>query len=285
MNISNCKINLGLNILNKREDGYHELDMVMAPIFFGDDMQITCLDNDGNLEFTIKNNLIPIDQSNTVTKAYNYYFENKIQKEVIVYLEKKIPRQAGLGGGSSNAAYLLKALNEVYKYYSNSEMIGIAKKVGADVPFFLFNKTSRVKGIGENVEIINNNIKNKILLLKHNNIGISTKIAFSYYTSNTRELKYSNLDKVVEGLNNGNLNLLENNIENTLEQLVLSNNQKLLKFKDEMEQIFNQKIFMSGSGSTFFTFIENDKLNEIKEIREKLLNNKIFVYITNFYQS
>ena len=155
MIISNCKINLGLNIISKREDGYHELDMIMAPIIFGDEIDIICHDELGELEFRIKDDLIPIDKSNTVTKAYNEYFEysNKEKRKVSVYLEKRVPRQAGLGGGSSNAGFLLTELNKKYKFYSKDEMLVIAKKVGADVPFFVYEYDSaNVTGIGEIVK-------------------------------------------------------------------------------------------------------------------------------------
>ena len=284
MIISNCKINLGLNIISKRDDGYHELDMIIAPISFGDEITITCHDEIGELDFRIKDDLIPIDKSNTVTKAYNEYFgySNKEKKRVTVYLEKKVPRQAGLGGGSSNAGFLLTELNKKYKFYSKDEMLVIAKKVGADVPFFIDNKTSRVSGIGEKISFLENNIKEKILLVKPTYIGVSTRLAFSLYGENTNELKVSNLDNIEKAIKDGNVLELEKNIENTLEQIVLQNNMKLAKFKVEIESLYGKKFFMSGSGSTFFTFISKQEESEIRKKMNYRISRKYFTRITRF---
>ena len=284
MIISNCKINLGLNIISKRDDGYHELDMIIAPISFGDEITITCHDEIGELDFRIKDDLIPIDKSNTVTKAYNEYFgySNKEKKRVTVYLEKKVPRQAGLGGGSSNAGFLLTELNKKYKFYSKDEMLVIAKKVGADVPFFIDNKTSRVSGIGEKISFLENNIKEKILLVKPTYIGVSTRLAFSLYGENTNELKVSNLDNIEKAIKDGNVLELEKNIENTLEQIVLQNNMKLAKFKVEIESLYEKKFFMSGSGSTFFTFISKQEESEIRKKMNYRISRKYFTRITRF---
>ena len=284
MIISNCKINLGLNIISKRDDGYHELDMIIAPISFGDEITITCHDEIGELDFRIKDDLIPIDKSNTVTKAYNEYFgySNKEKERVTVYLEKKVPRQAGLGGGSSNAGFLLTELNKKYKFYSKDEMLVIAKKVGADVPFFIDNKTSRVSGIGEKISFLENNIKEKILLVKPTYIGVSTRLAFSLYGENTNELKVSNLDNIEKAIKDGNVLELEKNIENTLEQIVLQNNMKLAKFKVEIESLYEKKFFMSGSGSTFFTFISKQEESEIRKKMNYRISRKYFTRITRF---
>ncbi|MFZ1299992.1 MAG: 4-(cytidine 5'-diphospho)-2-C-methyl-D-erythritol kinase, partial [Leptotrichiaceae bacterium] len=222
--------------------------------------------------------------SNTVTKAYNEYFghSNKEKKRVTVYLEKKVPRQAGLGGGSSNAGFLLTELNKKYKFYSKDEMLVIAKKVGADVPFFIDNKTSRVSGIGEKISFLENNIKEKILLVKPTYIGVSTRLAFSLYGENTNELKVSNLDNIEKAIKDGNVLELEKNIENTLEQIVLQNNMKLAKFKVEIESLYGKKFFMSGSGSTFFTFISKQEESEIRKKMNYRISRKYFTRITRF---
>ena len=283
MIISNCKINLGLNIIDKREDGYHELDMIMAPIAFGDKIDIISYDNLGELDFKIKNNLIPIDKSNTVTKAYNEYFEyaNKEKRKVKVYLEKRVPRQAGLGGGSSNAGFLLVEMNKQYKFYSDDELLLIAKKIGADVPFFIQDKSARVQGIGEKLVFLENNVKDKILLVKPINIGISTKLAFSYYLEYKNDIKKSKLDIIEKAMKEGNISEILENIENTLEQIILKKNIKLSNFKDKIEKKYQKKFFMSGSGSTFFTFINDEELNIVEHINKKV-SKKYFTKITQF---
>ena len=199
---SNCKLNIGLNILNKREDGYHELDMVMVPIDFSDVIEYKDYNVDGDLILETNHGNIPTDEKNTVRKAYNLYFDNAniSKKKIKIFLEKIVPHEAGLGGGSSNAAFVLKELNKKYHCYDEMELKKIAVKVGADVPFFLRNKSARVMGIGEKILEIENNLTTNILLIKPSDIGMSTGKAYSYYENHKNELKMANIDEIIRAL-------------------------------------------------------------------------------------
>ena len=126
------------------------------------------------------------------------------------------------------------------------------------------------------------NIKEKILLVKPTYIGVSTRLAFSLYGENTNELKVSNLDNIEKAIKDGNVLELEKNIENTLEQIVLQNNMKLAKFKAEIESLYEKKFFMSGSGSTFFTFISKQEESEIRKKMNYRISRKYFTRITRF---
>ena len=111
---SNAKINIGLNVFEKNEDGYHDIDSIMVPVTLADEMEIEIYNESGNLEIECSEKKIPTDERNILYKTYKVFFENIETKElkIKVLLKKNIPSEAGLGGGSSNAAFFLKVLNE-----------------------------------------------------------------------------------------------------------------------------------------------------------------------------
>ncbi|HAS79999.1 MAG TPA: 4-(cytidine 5'-diphospho)-2-C-methyl-D-erythritol kinase [Fusobacteriaceae bacterium] len=273
---SNAKINLGLNIVGKAKNGYHLLDMVMVPISLSDELEINFKEIKGKLKIETNIKEIPTGKENIIFKIYNeFYKETKFEKQMIeVYLKKYIPSQAGLGGGSSNGAFFFNALN---KYYGNpitlQRAVEITKKIGSDIPFFLLNKSTRIKGIGENLEVIENNIKNKIILIKPD-FGISTIMAYRNY-SKLKNKKNANVDKIIERVKSGYINDIENYLENHLEQGLLLENKNIIKFKKYLEKIERDqkiKFNMSGSGSCYYAFIKTNNIdvvyNKIKTTME-----------------
>ena len=249
---ANAKINLGLNILGKNEDGYHELDMIMAPISLYDTLNIKYLKKKGNL--ILKSNIkgVPLNEKNIIYKIYEaFYNVTSLQRENIeVYLDKNIPFQAGLGGGSSDGAFFLKTLNEYHKSpLTLQEMIDLGKKIGADIPFFIVNETVRAKGIGEILEKTVNNLDAKIILIKPN-FGISTAEAYRGYSQLT-EKKWADIDKIVEGLKENNLSKVIDNVENHLQQTSLLLNNNVKTFEEKLAKI-SKNFKMSGSGSCYY---------------------------------
>lgn len=255
---ANAKINLGLNILGKNEDGYHELDMIMAPINLYDNLNIKFFQKKGNL--ILKSNIkgVPLNEKNIIYKIYDaFYKETSLQRENIeVYLEKNIPFQAGLGGGSSDGAFFLKVLNEYHNSPLNlEEMINLGKKIGADIPFFIVNETVRAKGIGEILKKTDNNLDAKIILIKPN-FGISTAEAYKGYSQLT-EKKWANIDKIVEGLKENNLGKVIDNVENHLQQTSLLLNNNVKTFEEKLAKI-SKNFKMSGSGSCYYLISDKD---------------------------
>lgn len=260
---ANAKINLGLNILGKMNNGYHELDMIMAPINLFDNLNIKFYQKKGNL--IIKSNIkgVPLDERNIIYKIYEaFYNETSLQRENIeVYLEKNIPFQAGLGGGSSDGAFFLKTLNEYHNNPLNTEkMIEVGKRIGADIPFFIVNKTVRAKGIGEVLEEIENNLEVKIILIKPN-FGISTVEAYKGY-SLLEEKKWADIDKVIEGLKANNPEKVINNIENHLQQTSLFLNKNVKTFEERLNKI-SKNFKMSGSGSCYYLISDKENSQRI----------------------
>lgn len=260
---ANAKINLGLNILGKNSDGYHELDMIMAPINLYDTLNIKFFQKEGNL--IIKSNIrgVPLNENNIIYKIYeSFYKETSLQREnVEVYLDKKIPFQAGLGGGSSDGAFFLKCLNEYHNNPLNlQDMIDLGKKIGADIPFFILNKTVRAKGIGEQLIPVQNNLDVKLILIKPQ-FGISTAEAYKGY-SLLEDKKWADIENVIEGLKKNDLEKVQNSIENHLQQTSLLLNKNVKAFEEKLEKI-DKNFKMSGSGSCYYLISDKDNSQKI----------------------
>lgn len=267
---SNAKINIGLNVTGVLPNGYHLLDMVMVPISLTDRLDGEIFDEEGELEITTNKPSIPTGKENILWKIYNKFYEMSglPRKRIKLHLEKVIPHEAGLGGGSSNGAFFLKELNSYHNnFFSFEELIEIGKSIGADIPFFIVNKPSRVKGIGEEIEVIENNLDRDIILIKPN-FGVSTAKAYKnmYMLNNKVD---ADIDKIVCGLRDNDITLVEESIENHLEQGLLLEDSNIIEFRKRLSNIPNMKFFMSGSGSAYYTFVENGE-REVKAIKEQL---------------
>lgn len=275
---SNGKINIGLNVTGVLPNGYHLLDMIMVPISLSDKITGEIEDITGTLEIKTNKADIPINEDNILWKIYDkFYSESGLSKRKIsLYLEKIIPHQAGLGGGSSNGAFLLKLLNEFHgNFFSQERLIEIGKSVGADIPFFLINKSARVRGIGEDIEIIENNLKNSIILIKPQ-FGVSTGKAYKNMSmlNNKRD---ANIDKIIFGLKNNRIDIVEDNIENHLEQGLLLEDENIIEFRKKLAEL-NMKFFMSGSGSAYYTFVTQEESEEaVTRIKEYLNSCEVYL--------
>ena len=275
---SNGKINIGLNVTGVLPNGYHLLDMIMVPISLSDKITGEIEDISGTLEIKTNKADIPVNEDNILWKIYDkFYNESGISKRKIsLYLEKIIPHQAGLGGGSSNGAFLLKLLNEFHgNFFSQERLIEIGKSVGADIPFFLINKSARVRGIGEDIEIIENNLKNSIILIKPQ-FGVSTGKAYKNMSmlNNKRD---ANIDKIIFGLKDNRVDIVEDNIENHLEQGLLLEDENIIKFRKKLAEL-NMKFFMSGSGSAYYTFVTQEESEEaVTRIKEYLNSCEVYL--------
>lgn len=260
---SNAKINIGLDVVKKREDGYHELDMIMVPIDLYDIIDVEISDEPGELSISTNKKEIPVDSSNIMAKVYNKFYEKSgiEKKKMSIYLEKNIPFSAGLGGGSGNGAEIIKFLNSYHgNRFSEEELINMTMNIGADIPFFIVNKSARVKGIGEKIEIIENNSDFRIILVKPN-FGINTKYAYSL-VADLKEKKRVNIEEIVVGLKNRDISKIENNIENSIWQAVREKYENVINFEKILKQE-KEKFYMSGSGSCYFIIVNKEISEEI----------------------
>lgn len=272
-----AKINVYLDVLSKRDDGYHELEMVMLPLELHDvieiesliglrDSYVTC--DHVELQET-KYNLI----NTTVNKLRDlYHFKQNFNIKV----HKEIPISAGLGGGSSNAAATLKAFNHYLKLNLNDEEINaIGKTIGADVPFCLYNKPALVRGIGE--EIIPISLKHQyyVLIIKPER-GLSTKHVFE--KADTIELDHGNVNAVVEALKNGDDEILAESMFNSLEKASIQMAPEIQDVKDMLKKDGLKMVMMSGSGSAVYAL--STDVNKMKALYRKYEKAGLEVYLT-----
>ena len=267
---SNAKINIGLNITEKLPNGYHLLDMIMVPISLADKLEIKFNSQKGKLNISSNIKDIPCDEKNILYKVYKAFYEKtQIEPEDIdVYLEKNIPHEAGLGGGSSNGGFFLKELNKFHNFVLSDEDLSlVGKSVGADIPFFLKSTPCRVKGIGEKLEKIQNNLDCDVILVKPK-FGVSTKKAYELY-SKLDEKKFANIEEVLSGLKENNLKKVCKNIENMLEQGLLIDDKNIQNFRNRIKDT-GLDFFMSGSGSCYYILSSKNTTEDYL----KILNQK-----------
>ena len=262
-----AKINISLNITKKRKDGFHELDSVMLPISLHDSLVISKL----NLA---TDNYVTVDDFSIGTFSYNlatfsieklqsvYHFDNKFR----ILIHKVIPIQAGLGGGSSNAAFTMKAVNQILKLgASDEELIELGKTLGCDIPFFIKCKPARVQGVGEVLTPIT--VKNNyyVLLVKPE-LGCSTKEV--YALSDEMNLKTGNIENVIKALEEGDDDLLAGNISNALQEPAIKLVPSIEAIIDELKNNGLKMVQVTGSGSAVFALSTNK--NQLKKVFKKL---------------
>ena len=236
---SYAKINISLRVVSKRSDGYHELDSLMLPIELHDSIIISTLQNSYDNFVTVddfSNGLIHYNLASTGINALakKYGFSTKFR----VYIHKVIPMQAGLGGGSSNAAFTMKAVCQMLKLNpTDEELMELAAPLGADIPFFIRCLPARAHGIGEILEPLE--IKNNYycLIVKPKE-GCSTKEVFAL--SDNKERKHVNIDNIVKALAEGDDDLLAKELDNSLEEAATQIVPEIAIIKQELKL---QKIF------------------------------------------
>lgn len=251
-----AKINLCLDVIKKRPDQYHELDMVMVLIDLFDTISIKISDK---MEIKTNKGYLPKDDRNTVFKAVSLMREKyQFKENFSINIVKNIPIQGGLGGGSSNAATTIKMIDKILNLkMSQKEMFAIGSQVGADVPFCLYGKAAVVKGFGEIIKPLKINLDMHIFIVKPR-WGVSTPKAFSNLDLNN--LYHPDCRKVIEALENDNYDLFINNIGNSLEGGAIKIVPKITKLKKELIDFGFDAAVMSGSGSTVFAITRDENL-------------------------
>ncbi len=267
---SYAKINLFLDIIGKRQDGYHNIKSVMQEINLKD--EITIKDNENNKDIIINcnNKDIPLDHTNTAYKAVILIkHKYKINKGAIIYINKNIPIESGMAGGSSNAASVIKGLNKLWDLMmTEDEMLELGLKIGADVPFCLTGGTALVEGIGEKITKLKPFKWENILIVKPE-FNMSTALVY-----NKMQNKYFNLyngNKIVEYINSGSYKKAALNIANTLEYVVEEIHPEINDIKNKMIELNACSSIMTGSGSVVFGLFRNkeDLVNAEKKLSKK----------------
>ncbi|HWT75385.1 MAG TPA: 4-(cytidine 5'-diphospho)-2-C-methyl-D-erythritol kinase [Mobilitalea sp.] len=254
-----AKINLGLDVLRKREDGYHDVCMIMQSLDLHDTITINKSPIEG---ISIKTNLsyIPNDQGNLVYKAAALFLDTLSIKEGLnIKLEKSIPVAAGLAGGSSDAAATLKGLNELYQTgLSTEQLMKLGVKIGADVPYCIILGTALSEGIGEVLTSLPPLPSCSILLVKPD-ISVSTKFVYENLRL-TDNILHPDIASMRKALEAGDLNILTRNMDNILQTVTIKNYPIITEIKHKMLELGALTSLMSGSGPTVFGIYKDTEL-------------------------
>ncbi len=254
-----AKINLTLDIVGKRSDGYHLLETVMQTVSLCDRVSVEPCNG---IEVTCSEPDVPTGPENTCHKAARLFFEhNMIAGGAKIHIEKHIPSQAGLGGGSSDAATVIKLLNLIYGVCrSDGELERIAAKVGADAAFFIRGGAALCRGIGENIEPLPKLPKREILLVKPD-FGISTPEAYRRFDEKGT-LSKRGTSAFMEAVKRGGNPYLK--LSNDLEES--AGDQRIEKIRGELIGLGAEASQMSGSGSCVFGLFERKETAEAAKL-------------------
>ena len=246
----NCKINLGLNIVNRRPDGYHNLETVFYPVNgLFDSMEVTKSDVSINA-YTLQQYGNSIDcepEKNLVVKAYQLFikqFDNL--PSIDIHLIKHIPSGAGLGGGSSDAAFMLKLLNDMFeKHLSTKQLEDLTAQLGADCPFFIHNKPTYARGIGDVFSPIDLSLKDYQIIIVKPNVFISTKEAFANI------LPHQPSESIIDIIKSP-IHEWRHYLTNDFEASIFPQHPEIANIKLQLYEKGAEYASMSGSGSSVF---------------------------------
>lgn len=257
-----AKINLALDTLYKREDNYHEVEMVMTTVDLADYITVTPLETN---EIKIKSNefTMPLNDKNLAYQAAKLFKDHfNIDKGVEIYIKKSIPVAAGLAGGSSNAAATLKALKELWQVDCTiDELAKLGEILGSDVPFCVYGGTALATGRGEKIQRIPSPPKCWVILIKPR-IGVSTKEI--YEALDAKNIKHLDIEGMLECINDKDYQGICNRLGNSLESVTLERYPVVAEIKNKLIQFGADAVLMSGSGPTVFALVRKEyKLRRI----------------------
>lgn len=255
-----AKINVTLDILSKREDGYHEMEMIMQRISLFDTLQFTKNDSD---KITITSDTYLCEEKdNLCYKATKKLFDLKGKNYgVNIHIIKGIPHEAGLGGGSADCATTLIAINEIFDLgFSFSELVEVGATLGSDVPYCMYFDTMLVKGVGDKLQKIQDHPKAYVLIAKPKQ-SLSTGLIFKNLDFNNIKER-PNTDLVIKCMEENDLAKLGKNLVNVMETVSIPLCEDIKLLKEDMIKCGSVGSLMAGSGSTVFGYFDDEqKLN------------------------
>lgn len=279
-----AKINLGLDVLGRRENGYHDVRMVMQTIYLYDHVT---LEKTREPKIHLETNLpyLPVDENNIAYKAAKLLMEEfQIQEGMKIQLRKFIPVSAGMAGGSTNAAAVLFGMNRMFELgLSEQQLKERGVKLGADVPYCIMRGTVLAEGIGEILTPLSPMPKCYVLIAKPG-ISVSTKTVYEKFDALT-EVAHPDIDGLIRGLDEGNLQKVASSMGNVLEGVTIGEYPIIEEIKQTMKQEGALNAMMSGSGPTVFGIFEDKKTAKraYDRMREKKLAKQI--YLTNIHNT
>ncbi|AIF41986.1 4-(cytidine 5'-diphospho)-2-C-methyl-D-erythritol kinase [Virgibacillus sp. SK37] len=250
-----AKINLSLDVLSKREDGYHNVEMIMTTIDLSDRVMLSEIAED-RIEVALESRYVPSDERNLAYKAAKVFKDTfSIRKGVRINIEKSIPVSAGLGGGSTDAAAVLRGLNRLWSLdIPTKKLQEMGDLIGTDVPFCIEGKTAIATGRGEKIERLPSPPPGWVVLAKPD-IGVSSRTIFQRIEM--QEIIHPNTREILRALNNGDFQRMCGHIGNSLESITMNLHPEVLRIKKAMVQAGASGVLMSGSGPTVYGLVEH----------------------------
>lgn len=272
-----AKINLGLDILRKREDGYHEVRMIMQTIQMYDVLKMKKVKKPG-ISLSVNYPYIPSDERNLVYKAAKLLMDEfQVKEGVDICLEKFIPVAAGMAGGSSDASAAMVGINRLFKLgLSERELMDRAVNIGADVPYCIMRGTALAEGIGEKLTRIAQ-IPDCFVLIGKPGISVSTKMAYESLQLD-KISSHPDIDGMIRDIENGDLLTMTEKMGNVFEPGIIEKYPVIGEIKDLMEDNGALKAMMSGSGPTVFGIFDDREKMEVAAavLRESGLAKTVF---------
>lgn len=270
---SYAKINLILDVIEKRQDGYHNIDGIMQMIDLYDEVEVKISDK---FEITSNSKDIPLDEKNLVYKVYKALKEKyKFNERFSILIEKNIPVSAGIAGGSTNSAVVIEMIDEILGLnMSLDDKKQIGKSVGADIPYLLVGKTARTRGIGDELEILNS-LPTTDILIVNNGVEIATPYVYSNIVPSGNS---DRIDKLINVYKNKNYDEFFKGLYNVMEKVSISYCPEIQNIKDKMYEFNCIKSLMSGSGPTVFGIFNDDKdIKKAYDYFKKIYKNTFIV--------
>jgi len=251
-----AKINLALDVLHKRSDGFHEVEMIMTTIDLADRVELELL-NEDKIHILSHNRYVPDDQRNLAFQAAQLLKDRfQVKQGVMISIEKTIPVAAGLAGGSSDAAATLRGLNKLWNLgLTMDELAELGSEIGSDVSFCVYGGTALAKGRGEIITQIPAPPTCWVILAKPF-IGVST--AEVYRRLDINETVHPNIAGMIEAIHEHDYQKVCSNVGNVLEEVTLNLHPEVALIKEQMKRFGADAVLMSGSGPTVFGIVQHD---------------------------
>lgn len=273
-----AKINIALDAVGKREDGYHLLRMIMQTVDLYDLVEVN-KNSIKNIRLTSNKHYIPTDERNLAYRAAQIFREKyNINEGIDIHITKNIPVAAGMAGGSTDAATVLYLMNKLFNVKAkNKELEELALKIGADVPYCINGGTVLCEGIGEKLTPLKR-FKNKVVIIVKPNFGVSTKEVYRDLDINKIH-KHVDIEGLIKAMQREDINYISKNMKNVLENVTLRKHSILRRIKDDLVKEGALGSMMSGSGPTIFGFFEDMLVAQraYEKLREKYGYSDIFI--------
>ena len=254
-----AKVNLGLDVLRRRENGYHDVKMIMQTVNIYDTLTLS-KKGDAQIVITTNTGELPLNEDNLIYKAAKLLFERTGKEAgVSIHLDKQIPIAAGMAGGSTDAAATLLGLNELYDLGLNKEELAeIGVKIGADVPYCIYGGTCLSEGIGEVLTKLPDTPDCYVVVAKPG-IGVSTKYVYENLHIETVK-DHPDIDGMIEAIREGSLDGVVKKMENVLETVTIKRYPEIETMKNCLLENGAENALMSGSGPTVFGIFKEENI-------------------------